>query len=631
MLAFIRKSLTSLPVLILFGGLLVVFAITGVGDPFGSKSAPAGSIARVGGRVITEPQLLQQFERIVRSERQRDPATSQTLLAKQGGVALVAEQLIGSTALEQLAATMGLAASDRAVGAEVAGIAAFQQNGKFDEANYRRVLADNRMSDRDLRSGIAGDLVRKQLITPITAALQVPRGMAEPYVRLLTDQHSGAAAIVPLTAAAAATDAEIAAYYAANKAGFTVPERRAFRYAMIDRNAVAAKAVVTDAQIAAAFAKEPEKYGGAATRTLSQVVVPDEAKARAIAAAAKTEGFAAAAQRLAGFAAADTALGEQSQAKFGAATNAEVAAAAFALPVGGITTPIKSDFGWHVVRVDGLGAAGKTLAAARPAIVADLSQRAADAAMTALVNSIEDGAEAGKSFADLAKANGLTIQTATPLTRDGRAGAGAPDATLAPLAAKAFNREPADGVGVEDLGGGNRAVIETIRVVAAAPQPLADVRAQVAEMVGRAKSLKAAKVKADAVVAAVKRGTSFADAVKAQGLEPPKPLSGRRIDLVNRQNVPGVITAFLQTPVNVVRALPGPGGWVLLHVDTVVAGDAAVLPGILETTRRDLAAQAPAEMAQAFANAAGKAVGVERNAGQINAVARRLSGQADAQ
>ena len=34
---------------------------------------------------------------------------------------------------------------------------------------------------------------------------------------------------------------------------------------------------------------------------------------------------------------------------------------------------------------------------------------------------------------------------------------------------------------------------------------------------------------------------------------------------------------------------------------------------------------------QAFANAAGKAVGVERNAGQINAVARRLSGQADAQ
>ena len=634
MISFIRKWLTSWPVLILLGLVLIAFAVTGVGDPFNRGGGPQGSVASVGGAAVTEAQLMQRIDRVVRDAKARDPGVTQVQLAQQGGVPLIAEQLIGAAALDQLAVRAGLTASDRALGAEIGGIAAFQRDGKFDDATYRRVLGENRMTDRDLRTSVTGDIVRKQLLTPLIAALQVPRGLAEPYARLLADVHKGAAAIVPLAAAPPPSDAEIAAYYATSTSRFTLPERRAFRYAMIDRAVVAATVRVTDAEIAAAFAKDKAKYGGEATRTLSQAVVSDEAKARAIAAAARTEGFAAAAQRIAGLAAADTGLGAQTQGAFGAATSPAVAAAAFALPAGGVTAPIKSDFGWHVVKVEAIGGAGKTIDAARPQIAADLARVATDKALSELVARIEDGAEAGKSFADLAKANGLVIQTAPPVTKQGRTGADAASALpapLLPLAAKAFGHEPADGIAVEDLGGGNLAAIETVQVLPPAPQPLATVRAEVVAAVSRDKALKAAKIKADAVVAAVKAGTPFATAVAAQGLKPPQPLLGRRIDVQNQPNAPQIILAFLDTPARSVRALQGSAGWVLLHVDSIAPGDAAALPPIAESKRRDMAAQGPDEFSLAFAAAAGTTVGVRRNPAAIDAISRRLSGAADPQ
>lgn len=628
MITFIRRWLTSWPVLVLLGLILIAFAVTGVGDPFGSKSAPTGAVAKVGSKTISEAELLKAFDRIMKNARAQNPTISQVQMAKEGAVGIVAGQLIGQSAIEELGRQAGITASDRAVGAIIAGIPAFQQGGKFDEATYRRIIQENRMSDKELHDTIRGDIIRKTLLTPVTAALGVPTNMAEPYARLLVDVHHGAAALVPLATTAPATDAEIQFYYTANKARFTVPERRGWRYANIDRAAIGAGVTVTDAQVAAAYAKDPVKYGAAATRKLQQVVVPDEAKAKAIADAAGRESFAAAAQRLAGFGAEDITLGEQNQADFGKATSPAVAAAAFALPVGGITAPIKTAFGWHVVRVDAIGAAGKTLAEAHDAIAADLRQVAADKAVSDLIARIEDGVDAGKSFADLAKENGLTIVNQTPVTKEGTAPGmvALPSADAVLLAARAFRHEPGDGAAVEDLGQKKLVVIETMRVLPSAPQPLAEVRAAVAEAAGRDKALKAARATADAIVKQTRDTGDFAAAVAGAGLKPPQVLTARRIDASGQQQVPAIIQAFLQTPAKTVRVLPGSAGWVLIHVDSIDPGDLKAVPQLVEAGRREIAAQLPEEFSQAFANASARAVGSSRNEATIAAVTRRLSG-----
>ena len=628
MITFIRRWLTSWPVLILLGLLLVVFAFTGIGgDPLGG-GAPQGAVAKVGKRTVSEPELTTAFDRAIRTARERNPALTQAQAALEGGVAAVAGQLIGQTALEEFARSAGLVASDRAVGAVIAGIPAFQQGGKFDEATYRRVIAEQRMSDRELHGSIGGDILRKQLLTPVTGALGVPASMAEPYARLMVDTHRGAVAVVPIADTPAPTEAEIARYYTANKLRFTIPERRGFRYAFIDRDTVAAGVKVSDAEIAAAFAKNPEKYGAAATRKLQQVVVADETKAKAVAAAAAIEGFAKAAERLAGFGAADIVLGEQSQAAFGKATSAEVAAAAFAVPIGGITAPIKTAYGWHIVRAEAIAATGKTLAQARPAIEGDLRARAVDTAVADLVARIEDGVDAGKSFADLARDSGLIIAAQSPVTVAGAA-PGAPTLTGETLAvaAKAFRHEPGDGAAVEDLGKGRLVVLETMNVLPMAAQPLAAVRQFATIGAVQAKAMAAARVKADAIVAQTKKTGDFKAAVAAQGLAAPQPLSGRRVDVAGQQQVPPIIQAFLATPAGTVRVEPSPQGWVLINVDAIEPGNVAATPGLLDASRRDIASALPDEFARAFAAAAERAVGVKRNDGVITAITRRLSGQ----
>jgi peptidyl-prolyl cis-trans isomerase D len=626
MITFIRRWLTSWPVLLLLALVLVAFAVTGIGDPF-AGGGPVGSVAKVGDRVVSEPDLLKAFDRMVRNARQTNPGVSQTEFAKQGAVTVAADQLIGQTAVETLAAKAGIAASERAIGAVIAGIPAFQSGGKFDEATYRRVIAGQQLTEAELHQGIGGDLVRKQLLTPVTAALGVPADMARPYAQMLVDTHRGGVALVPVAATAAPTEAEIAKFYADNKARFTVPERRAYRYAMIDSAGIVAAATVTEAQIAAAFAKDPARYGAAATRRLEQVVVPDEAKARAIAAAAASEGFGKAAQRLAGFGAADIDLGEQSREAFGKATSAAVADAAFAAALGGITAPIKTAYGWHVVRVAALGAAGKSLAQARAAVEADLKKTAGSAALGDLVAAIDDGVESGKSFADIAKDQKLAILAQTPVTKEGTALGAAPlTGEAIAIAAKAFRHEPGDGAAVEDLGGGKLIVIETMAVSPAAPQPLADVRAVAMAGAAQAKAMAAARGKADAVVAAVRKGMAFDAALAAQGLPPAQPLAGRRLDVAQQQQVPPIVQAFLETPKGSVQVLPGGQGWVLIHTSAIEPGKIDAVPGLLEAGRRDIAAQVPEEFAAAFALASERALGTTRNAKTITAISRRLSG-----
>ncbi len=628
MISFFRRYLTSWPVLILFGLILIAFAVTGVNDPLGG-SAPGSAVASVGKRKITEPELLDTLDRYVRDLRQRDPSVTQAQAARQGVVEAIATQLIGQAAMEEAATAAGLGASDEAADKVIVAIPAFQSGGKFDQATYERLLAQQGMTDRKLRQSVKGDLLREQVIKPITGALAVPDGVAELYARLLVDRHEGGVTLIPAAPVAAATPAEAEAWFKANAARFTIPERRGFRYAFIDRAAILAGVSVSDKQIADAFAKDPAKYGAAASRVLEQVVVPDEAKARALAAAAAKQGFAAAAQAIAGFGAADIAAGTQTEAAFAKATSPEVAKAAFALPAGGISAPIKSPLGWHVVRVAGLGSSGKTLAQARAAVEADLKARAGEDAVADLVARIEEGVEAGKSFADLASELKLTIQTQAPVTDRGIA-AGQPPLTgdLALIAARAFKHEAADGPVVEDLGGGRLVVSETTSVLPAAPPPIKEVMPLAIAGATQDKAMKAARAKADAVLAAVKKGTVFAKALADAGLPSPRPLVARRIELGNAQNVPEAARAFLNAAAGSTQAIAVPGGWALVHVDRIVPGDPRSVPGLIEQLRREVGSALPGEMAESLAKASMAAVPTERNQAAILALRQRLSGDA---
>jgi peptidyl-prolyl cis-trans isomerase D len=635
MISLFRKYLTSWFALGILGLVLLAFAFTGVGNTsFGG--ATSSGVASVGGQDISEAKLLAEFDRTMRRARQQDPKLDVRAAARGGAVNEVYEQLIATTALEKFGAKNGVAISDRAVDGEIASVDAFRVNGQFDPATYKNLLAAQRLSERDLRDGLHGDLVRKQVVTPVIAASQVPRSIAAPYAALLLERRTGSVGIVPVTAMPvppAPTDAQLASFYAVNGARYTVPERRGFRFASLDRDKIASGMVITDPEIKKYYDTNQETYGGAEQRTLAQVVVPDEAKATALVAAVKSGKSFAAAAAAAGFAAADTDIGRQTKAKFAAATSAAVADAAFAARAGGITAPVKSTFGWHVVETVAIVPAhARSLTDARAEILAKLKADRADQLLSDTVGKIEDALSSRTSFADVAKQYGLSVVAVPPVTRAG-ANPADPGYTIAPaalpLVAKAFDADPADGAALQQLGKGQFAVLELGDIVPPSSVPLAKVRAAVTAAWIDDARMRAAKTLADTVIADTAKGSKFEAALAAHKLLPAHPLSGRRIDLAQQAQVPPPVQAFLLLGPGKSRAVPaGAQGYWVVHVDTVTPGDVAAAPQLVDSACAQFAQSAPDEIGAAFAQAVEADLGVKRNASALAAATTRVAGTA---
>ncbi len=633
MITLFRKYLTSWFALGILGLVLVAFAVTGVGNTsFGGITA--SGVATVGGQDISEAKLLSEFDRAMRRARQQDPKLDVRAAAREGGVGEVYEQLIATTALEKFGQDNGVAISDRAVDGEIASVDAFRVNGKFDQATYKNLLAAQRLSERDLRDGLHGDLVRKQLVTPVIAATQVPRSMAAPYAALLLERRTGGVAVVPaatMPVPAPPTDAQLTGYYASHAAQYTVPERRGFRFAALDRDKIARGVTLTDAEIKRYYDANQETYGGVEQRKLAQVVVADEAKANAVAAAVRGGQSFAAAAAAAGFAAADTDIGQQTKAKFAAATSPAVADAAFAVAAGKVTAPVKSPFGWHVVETVAIvPAKTRSLAEARPEIVAKLSADRADQLLSDTVGKIEDALSSRTSFADVAKTYGLSIVAVPPVTRAGTNPAD-PAYTVppaaAPLVAKAFEADPADGAALQQVAKSQFAIVELGDIVPPSPVPLAKVRAAVTAAWIDDARMRAAKAVADQVVAAIAKGSTLDAALAAHQLPASKPLNGRRIDLANQQQVPPPVQAFLLLGAGKSRAIPaGAQGYWIVHVDTVTPGDIATAPQLVESARAQFGQSTGEEIGAAFAQAVEADLGVRRDSAALNAATARIVG-----
>src|SRR5579875_3844201 len=187
------------------------------------------------------------------------------------------------------------------------------------------------MTEDQVRDELRTTLLQRQLMLPAAGSAFVPQSLANQYAALLLETRSGSVGAVPTKAidpGPAPSEPDIAAWYRQNIARYTVPERRVIRYAVIGAETVAAQAKASDAEIQAAYARNPA-YTATETRTLSQVVLPSEAAARAFAQkVASGTPFAQAAQQ-AGYSASDIAVGDKTQGDYAKISSPQVAAAVF--------------------------------------------------------------------------------------------------------------------------------------------------------------------------------------------------------------------------------------------------------------------------------------------------------------
>jgi len=247
-----------------------------------------------------------------------------------------------------------------------------------------------------------------------------------------------------------ATDAEVASYFTAHKNDFKIPEKRKIRYLLIDIDAMRAKVVVPPADIEREYNNNAEQYTTPEQVRASHILLKTEGKDDA-AVKAKAEELLKQARNGADFAE----LAKKNSEDEGSAKNGgdldyfgkgrmvpEFDAAVFAMTPGQISDLVKTQYGYHIIKlVDKKPATTRSLAEVRQQLTDQLAYQRAQAQAADLAQKLEKDIKKPADLDAAAKANGLTVQESGFFAKD------EPILGLGPApeaASRAFEMKPND-------------------------------------------------------------------------------------------------------------------------------------------------------------------------------------------
>ena len=508
-------------------------------------------------------------------------------------------------------------------------------NGQFSDQAYQQFLQRERLTDAQVRQILAGGVLQRLLLTPLATNARIPVGMATPYASMLLEAREGQAVVVPLEpfkAGLQPTDAQLQQFYTANRARYMIPEQRVLRIGRIGPEQVT-NIAASDQEITAYFNANKAIYAPSDTRSLTQVVVQDQATANAIAQRAKGGQALTAAAAPAGSNAAVTTLKDQTREAYVGVAGEKVATAVFGAAAGSIVGPIQSDFGWAVVKVDSVKAGGgKTMAQARAEIAAKLTAEKRKAALEDLVDKVQNALDGGSNFTEAVAAAKLAVTTTPLITANGASRTDASyklPSELAPALQNGFQMAPNDEPEVISLpGDAGYAIVSPAQVVPAAPAPLASIRDRVASDWINDQATQRARAAATQIAAKASGNVPLADAVKSIGvaLPAPQPVAGRRIQIANAQGpVPPALRTLFSIGAGKSQMGANPqGGFFVVKVDKITPGNALLAPGLINSVQRELGSAGSQDYAEQFVSDLKREVKAKKNNSAIEAFRARL-------
>lgn len=626
--------------------LLALFALEfAPGAVSGLRSEGIGTLTggndvlRVGKTRVSAPDFQARVEQEMEGYRQQNPQLDMAQFVNGGGFDAVLQRLTNGLAMEQFGHDQGMVVSRRAVDGQIASIPGLQgPNGQFDEQLFRQLLAQRKLTEAGVRTDLSRDMLAVMLTGTLLRPQPVPQNLALPYANLSLEKRAGVIAFVPtkaMPAGPAPTDAELQAFYARNLPRYTTPERRALRFARVTPDQV--KATPTDAEIAQAYNADRAKYAATEKRTITQVVVLDQAGATALAARVKDGTPLVAAATAAGLSTSTKTL--LTKAALATETSPAVADAVFGAVKGAAIGPVRGGLGFTVARVEDVQqVAGRTLAQVREEIAKTLATTKTADALQAARDKIDDALAGNDTFDEVVKDRGLAAQTSPALLASGidPDHPGTPDPAFAPMLQAAFQMGDGDEPQLVATGpDGSFALVSLARIVPAAPRPLAQIRGQVTQDLASDRARQAARRAAGQILAKVNGGASLQAAWVQSGVagEGPKPLAASREDIDRAQGPSkGPLALMFAMAPGTAKLLEAPGGagWAIIRLERIQPGDASKDTARIAAIRQAFGGLVGREYAEQFARAAQKTVGVTTNKDALAKVKAQLLGQGGA-
>jgi peptidyl-prolyl cis-trans isomerase D len=543
MLTALRRFAGTWIAKILFAVLVISFAIWGIGDMVQGVGRDR-AVAHVAGEPIElgEAQLAVRRE-IQRLARQLGPGFEGGEAVRRAVAAQAVETLIAERALRAEARRQSVAVPEEAVRDFVWAIPAFQgANGRFSRPLFEDFLRQNGLTESEFLRLVRSDLARQQLVGAVRAGAAGPDTLTRLLYTFEAERRVADVVVLPFAEAPEPeppTEAQLRRFHENNPDRFSAPEYREATVAAIIAEHLVGEVTVSEEEVAQAYAARQHEFATPERRTLRQALMPDEAAARAIAEAwrggADWTTIEAQAREAGG-----QAIAFPDPLDRAGLPVPELAEAAFAAPEGGVAGPVRSPFGWHVLRIEKVEpGVTRRLDEVRETLRREIALEKAADLVYARANRIEDALASGAPLAEVARRFGMAAAT---LTTDpaGRDPDGRPvalpirETARAELLRRIFAASPGDAPRLEEVQDGFTAV-EVRSVIARALRPFETVAEQVRNAWLADARRRAQEERAAALLAAVRGGASLADAAREAGVEH----RGDRIGPLPRQPGPG--------------------------------------------------------------------------------------------
>ena len=495
----------------------------------GVGAAPSEVIAEVEGRTVNVAQFRQRYNAQIQAYRSAYGGQISDQLLRQLGVEQqIIQQMIDEQAALIEAERQGIEVSDEEVAQQIFAMPGLQENGRFvGEQRYELILRSQvppmtkAMFEDNLRSGMMIDKLRAAL----TDWMAVSDTEVEREFRLRNERVR--LQVVALTAEAfrnqvTVSDNDVAAYFDSHKETYRVGEQRKVRILLLDREQAEKRVVipVTEAQRNynnnINLYQTPEQIR--ASHILLNVAGKDEAVVRKQADAilqqvkAGTD-FAALAKKLSEDPGTRDNGGDLDYFSRGRMVP-EFEAAAFALQPGQVSDVVRTQFGFHIIKlVDKRPAVTRTFEDVRPQIEEQLRAQRANEQLAAraaeLANSIADPGD----LDTVARESGLTVTESDFFSREDPI----PGLGVAPqVAAAAFELE--DGQVSDAIQSPRGPVFIALAGRRDPSVPTLDqVRDRVRDDLIRERATEMSKQRGGQIAAALRSASDFAAAAKAQG------------------------------------------------------------------------------------------------------------------
>jgi peptidyl-prolyl cis-trans isomerase D len=531
-----RKYARYIVLAVLFGMLIVSFALWGIGDMLriGGRSSEVAHIGGthipiygwIGGASVPVSEVRDQFNRqlenIQRQTNQR-PDADQAL--RFGLHVRALEEVIQRAVLEYAINQMGLVVSDAEVQAAIARNPAFQgTGGSFDPLLYRNRLQQARISEAQFVQELRREIAANQLFAIVRPEGLAPKSLRDDIFKMESEKRIAETIYVPdaiIADVPKPTAEQLNAYFEANKTKFQIPEFRAFSYVLLSVEDILPQVSVTADQVKQEYEARAAEFGTPEKRDVDQAMADTEDKAKAIIAGVKAgKSLEDAAKEVLGNA--DGVI------KLGPVTKKELppgplADGIFGLPEGVASAPIQSPLGWHVVRINKIEP-GKSVSfdEIKPKLEKELKAQQAPDMLIKLVTDFERILSKSQSMKAAAEDLGLKIKNYENVDARGQDPSGK-QVVIGPAAAElvqaAFaTRESAESELLETQRG-EYFVVRTDRVTPARVPTLNEVEAKVVEAWQAEERRKLADAKVKTAVEKAEAGADFAMLAKELGLE----------------------------------------------------------------------------------------------------------------